>query len=215
VTRSALRDDRIAASPDGRTAQDRSAHHGPLARADRRCGKRLAQERRDFIQIFTWIPDDMRSSWHFMWSLSEVVGDRLEGVTGEALVTMEGAEPPDPRDFVAHRFATVRLNASGQAEWAIIQGPHAGREVIETAQSGSATFRLARAGIRTREPGRRRVIIQIEGAELLGPSGTRIRAPRPITISATVGGFTGWNGIQRANRRSSLPKRATRRLMRR
>ncbi len=88
--------------------------------------------RRHFIEILTWIPEPTVTRWRLCWSLSEVVRQEVVPIANEVLVTSEGDGPPD-RDLVDLRgLVSLRVNAAGAAEWAILAGPNARSEAIAT-----------------------------------------------------------------------------------
>ena len=87
--------------------------------------------RRHFFQWFGWTPDREvnPSAWTLSWALSEVVNDVWTGMVGEdALVTITGATPPESYDFES--LVQVRVNASGEAEFAVVGGGSPRRQVI-------------------------------------------------------------------------------------
>ena len=52
---------------------------------------------------------------------------------------------------------------------------------------GTATIELSPPGLRADSPSLRRAIIRIVGAELVGPTGARVRQRQPIVLTAIVG----------------------------
>jgi hypothetical protein len=76
--------------------------------------------RRHFIHSFVWHrngPTDL-STWSLGWWLQEVVGREMFSVAGDArLITITSPQPPAAID--TSRLVEVRVNATGEAEWAI------------------------------------------------------------------------------------------------
>jgi len=265
---------------------------------------------RHFIELFTWAPTEIPAGgWQLDWSLSEVVGNDLVSIHREVIATVLDSLQQSDLVVDVRRLAALRVNAAGEAEWAILTGPHARAEAIETdrerqevlaqrrtreaadervdwnqarnadrsplfmyadadgcsnlfvygwsadrleavtvrahrgqlglstapstfdlaaqrntievsvdvferpqrswpyctdvfiigggrkntwrAVGGTVTFQLSPPGIRVRQPHSYRVSIQIDGAELVSPSGVRVRLPRPIHLTAIVGSGVG------------------------
>jgi TPR repeat protein len=88
--------------------------------------------RRHFVELFTWVPEHKLSAWHLQWSLSEVVKDDLVSIALERLLTAAGHAPPASASLDPHSLVSVRVNAAGAAEWAILSGPNMRSEVMET-----------------------------------------------------------------------------------
>jgi len=87
--------------------------------------------RRHFFQWFAWRPDTTvnPSSWTLIWSLSEVDGEEWIVITGESgLAVVDGPTPPASYDVAA--LVRLRVNASGEAEFAIAGGSSPRTEVI-------------------------------------------------------------------------------------
>jgi hypothetical protein len=85
--------------------------------------------RRHFIQFFTWHRNDASdtSTWSLGWMLVEVVGAEMFMITGDPRLTIVTVtEPPAAIDTA--RAVSVRVNASGEAEWVINDpaGPRGG-----------------------------------------------------------------------------------------
>jgi len=55
------------------------------------------------------------------------------------------------------------------------------------AVAGTLTIQLSRPGISAQRPGQYRTSVQIDNAEFVGPSGERVRSPRPIRMTAVTG----------------------------
>jgi hypothetical protein len=83
--------------------------------------------RRHFIQTFIWHRNDASdtSTWSLGWLLEEVVGPEMFMIAGDPRLTVVTApEPPAAIDTA--RAVSVRVNASGEAEW-VINDPVAAR----------------------------------------------------------------------------------------
>ncbi len=90
-----------------------------------------APGRRHFIEILTWLPEPSVSRWRLWWWLSEVVQEDVIPIANEDLLTAAGNAPPDGVPDL-RRLVALRVNAAGGAEWAILDGPNAHGEAIET-----------------------------------------------------------------------------------
>jgi hypothetical protein len=67
--------------------------------------------------------------WTLGWTLSEVAGDSWIGLAGETnLVVVNGPSPPP--SFDVSNLVRVRINANGEAEFAIEGGASPRTEVI-------------------------------------------------------------------------------------
>jgi hypothetical protein len=55
------------------------------------------------------------------------------------------------------------------------------------AVAGTLTIQLSRPGISAQRPDQYRTSVQIDNAEFMGPSGERVRSPRPIRMTALTG----------------------------
>jgi hypothetical protein len=89
---------------------------------------------RYFNEIFLWRPSADRRSWDLEWHLFEVVRDQLMRIdVGPGPVAkFQFAEPPDWRFFDVRAYVDVRRTPDGRAEWVVLQGPRAGRGIIES-----------------------------------------------------------------------------------
>ena len=89
---------------------------------------------RYFNEVFLWRPSEDRRSWDLEWHLFEVVRDQLIriDVTSGPVARLQFAEPPDWRFFDVRAYVDVRRAPDGRAEWVVLQGPRAGRGIIES-----------------------------------------------------------------------------------
>jgi hypothetical protein len=87
--------------------------------------------RRHFVEFITWATPK-RGTWVLMWHLFEVVRDDLLVITTEELATIAAERPPAGQPLDVRRMAQVRLTDSGDAEWAVLVGPHPRSELIES-----------------------------------------------------------------------------------
>jgi hypothetical protein len=88
-------------------------------------------ERRHFLEAFVFLPVQA-NRWNLMWFVFEVVRDTLVQVTAEELQTVDGDEPPHYEVTDLRRLAAVRVNADGDAEWAVLADADRRVDVIET-----------------------------------------------------------------------------------
>jgi TPR repeat protein len=92
--------------------------------------RRPAPEHRQFIEIAYWLPRTP-GTWTLTAALYEVVRDDLVSITGRDLVTVQSPSPPISADFDLQRLVSIRVNADGDAEWAV-QGDHPQVEPIRS-----------------------------------------------------------------------------------
>jgi hypothetical protein len=90
-------------------------------------------ERRQFLEAFAFLPT-RSNRWTLMWFVFEILRDQLAGVTFDEIQIVDAEQPPADSIDDLRRFATVRVNADGDAEWAVL-APDPGRlrrsDVIE------------------------------------------------------------------------------------
>jgi hypothetical protein len=85
-------------------------------------------EPRHFVDVFVWHPAAGRHRWALVWNLFEVVGDQVIRIdTPAPLVELEGDTPPAVASFDVRKFAVVRTDNEGYAEWAVLEGPNQAR----------------------------------------------------------------------------------------
>jgi len=85
---------------------------------------------RYFLESFIWAPDHT-NEWVLIWSLSEIVRDNLIPITFAEVQTYEGEEPPAIDASELRRLVTVRVNAAGDAEWAVLVPASPGRRATQ------------------------------------------------------------------------------------
>jgi hypothetical protein len=91
-------------------------------------------------------------------------------------------------EVTVHLFEVPRTRDSFCTDARVIDDS---REEVWRAVGGSMTVQVGPMGAYARAPEQRRATIEIVGAEFLGPAGQRVRAPRSITITTTVGRIFG------------------------
>ena len=74
---------------------------------------------RYFLESFIWVPA-RTNQWTLIWSVSEVVRDTLVQIAFREVQTREGEQPPHVDVSELRRLVTVRVNADGDAEWAVL-----------------------------------------------------------------------------------------------
>lgn len=85
--------------------------------------------KRHFLEFFTWEPNPRQGAWMLNWLLFEVIRDDLHPAAGEILTTATSPQPPSDLDI--SDMTTVRVNAAGDVEWAILN-PDPRSEIILT-----------------------------------------------------------------------------------
>jgi hypothetical protein len=100
--------------------------------------------RRHFIEVFMWLPSN-KQKWTLLWRLFEVLPDKLEPITGEEVATADTPEPPAEPEFDVRQVVQLRVNDSGDAEWAVLNGPHEGSDQIASEAERQAAAEESRA----------------------------------------------------------------------
>ncbi len=127
----------VSVTHDGRTRRHELGHQHPGTRFLPLHHTRLAAgpagpDARDFVQLFMWIPSKP-AEWQLWWHVYEVVGDDLVRVdTSGPILTAEGERPPSRDGFDVREYAALRVDDQGHAEWAVLKGPGARAERIES-----------------------------------------------------------------------------------
>jgi hypothetical protein len=89
---------------------------------------------RHFVELFVWQPATQSgTSWKLEWHVFEVVRDQIIGIdTSEPGVIANGDAPPAAETFDVREWAALRVDDNGNAQWAVLKGPHARSDGIET-----------------------------------------------------------------------------------
>ena len=89
---------------------------------------------RHFVEMFVWLPSTRSGGpWKLQWHLFEVVRDEIILVEVEELpVSVDGDAPPSREALDLREYAAVRVDDEGNAEWAVLKGPHPRTERIES-----------------------------------------------------------------------------------
>jgi hypothetical protein len=95
------------------------------------------------------------------------------------------AQPQVDIDVVTDVFESPR-DQWGLCGEAALQ-PEGERQERWHAVAGTVTIQLSQPGISARNPGQYRTSVQIDNAEFMGPTGERVRSPRPIRMNAVTG----------------------------
>jgi hypothetical protein len=99
--------------------------------------------------------------------------------------TFDLAQPQVDIDVVTEVFESPR-DQWGRCHDVAMQ-PEGERQETWHAVAGTVTIKLSQPGISARNPGQYRTSVQIDNAEFMGPSGERVRSPRPIHMTAVTG----------------------------
>jgi hypothetical protein len=75
--------------------------------------------RRHFMEVAMWTPTTNLQTWALNWRLFEVVRNELIAIATERLTTASGNEPPSGADVDLREWVQLRVNDSGEAEWAV------------------------------------------------------------------------------------------------
>jgi hypothetical protein len=88
---------------------------------------------RHFVEAFVWQPPVKTGPWTLRWYVFEVVRDEIITIeVSEAVTTAQGDAPPSPASFDPREYGQLRVNDDGDAELAILKGPHQTTRRIET-----------------------------------------------------------------------------------
>lgn len=88
---------------------------------------------RHFIEVFVWQPLGLSGSWHLQWQVFEVVRDEMIGIdTPTPVAIVEGDAPPSAKSFNVRKYAVLRVDDEGNAEWAVLSGSHPRTQRIES-----------------------------------------------------------------------------------
>lgn len=90
---------------------------------------------RHFIEVFLWRPSADLRAWTLEWHVFEIARDeliRIDVVSSEPLTSISASAPPSAQSFDVRAYAVVRVADNGDAEWALLQGPRARSQLIES-----------------------------------------------------------------------------------
>ncbi|HEX6976612.1 MAG TPA: hypothetical protein VF147_19530, partial [Vicinamibacterales bacterium] len=109
---------------------------------------------RHFVEVFAWSPAGRANGWNLRRHLFEITGDEIVTIdTAEPLATVAGEAPPPRESFEPRDYAVVRVDEDGNAEWAVLKGPQARTQRIES----DAERREAREAVAARDAALKRV----------------------------------------------------------
>jgi hypothetical protein len=100
---------------------------------------------RQFIEFFAWIPTAPgQEPWLLQWSVFEVVENNLVDVGGASgVLSKTGVTSPGDLRIDVDDLAAVRVNADGDAEWAVLNGPNLS-EIIEPPSERAEAIQVRR-----------------------------------------------------------------------
>jgi hypothetical protein len=89
---------------------------------------------RHFIELFEWQPSTGSGPpWKLQWHVFEVVRDQIIQIdTTEPSATSARDAPPSADSFDVRKYAVLRVDDEGNAEWAVLKGPYASSARIES-----------------------------------------------------------------------------------
>ncbi len=101
-------------------------------------------ERRHFIELGAWRPDDHGNKWTLWSQLFEVI--RTDWIPLAIIDELSTVSAPDPPlDVDIHEFVRVRVGDAGDAELLVLKGPNARSEHIESESERRARVESVRA----------------------------------------------------------------------
>jgi hypothetical protein len=124
---------------EGRTTREElgfvmpGARFLPLQHTERATGPTRSLTRH-FVELFVWQPTTRSgSSWNLHWHVFEIVRDQIIRIdTSELEAVANGEAPPAADSFDVRAYAALRVDDDGNAQWAVLKGPHAGTARIES-----------------------------------------------------------------------------------
>ena len=142
---------------------------------------------RHFIEVFIWVPTARSGPWNLNWHAFEIVRDEIASVgMTESIATVHGDAPPSPESFDVREYAVVRVDDEGNAEWAVLKGPHRRAQRIETDAE--------RREVYEEEVARRAALKKVDWTRRRDPS----RQPEMAYVAAASGcgniHVFGWSG---------------------
>ena len=99
---------------------------------------------RHFVEVFLWQAGG-RSDWRLNWHLFEVSGTDVIRIADEDALAASPVRPAAEAPEDLRELVTVRMNARGQAEWAIVSGPNPRTTTIESEEERRETRALREA----------------------------------------------------------------------
>jgi hypothetical protein len=123
---------------DGRTKREQTglmfpgARFLPLQHTELSTGPTRSLTRH-FIEMFVWVPSTRSGApWKLHWLLFEIVRDEIVRLEFEdSLLSVDGA-PPSRAALDVREYVVVRVDDEGNAEWAMLKGPHPRTQRIES-----------------------------------------------------------------------------------
>jgi hypothetical protein len=129
-------------------------------------GDRSLTSRRHFVDVSWWAPLAQPRTWALSWTLFEVVRDQLISVATKQLTTATGDEPPVWTAQDLSPLVSLRVNETGDAEYAVLAGAAPQTAVIETDAERQASKQLT-AQLAAQEARARKTISDAEARRLL------------------------------------------------
>jgi hypothetical protein len=102
-------------------------------------------DRRHFIEVFKWVPDQDRQKWTLFWQLFEVIRDRVSGGGAARLTTVTAAQPPIDSAIDVREYVRLGVDDDGYPEWAVLSGPDKRTDFLESEAEQLAAAEAARA----------------------------------------------------------------------
>ncbi len=88
---------------------------------------------RHFIEVPVWHPSSRSGPWKLLWNVFEIIREEIIRIDiFDPIATFDGEVPPSDQSFDVRDYAMLRVDDEGNAEWAVLKGPHPGTQRIET-----------------------------------------------------------------------------------
>ena len=100
---------------------------------------------RQFIEAFMWVPTMVEDEWVLTWRVWEVAPDSLVPVVSEDVKTIDAPQPPGSTAVDVRSLARIRVNALGDAEWAVLDEKKPRSQAIATHAEREEVASLERA----------------------------------------------------------------------
>ena len=134
--------DEATVTYDGRTKTsaivlgDSGARFLPLQHTELGTGSTRSLTRH-FVEAFVWCPNlksgQWTGQWNLEWSVFEIVRDEMVQIdVPDSLIAVDGDAPPSRETFDVREYAALRVDDEGNAEWAVLKGPHTATQRIQT-----------------------------------------------------------------------------------